>query len=253
MTERPLIGIVPLVDYGRESLWMLPGYMDGVMEAGGVPVMLPLTDDEAAIRQLVGTCDGILFSGGQDVSPELYGETPSAAYLATNPELSPERDRMEPIVLREALHDDKAILGICRGIQFINAALGGTIWHDLPTEVPSDVEHHMPNPPYDRLGHMVTLAKGTPLADLMESAGEGDRIAVNSYHHQAVREVAPGLVVMAKADDGVVEALYRPASRFCWAVQWHPEFLHKVDARSRMIFRAFVDAAGAVREGRNAA
>lgn len=249
MNERPLIGIVPLVDYGRESLWMLPGYMDGVMEAGGVPFMLPLTDDEAAIRQLVGMCDGILFTGGQDVSPELYGESVTESYLATKPELSPERDRMEPVLLREALRADKAILGICRGIQLINAALGGTMWHDLPTEVPSDVEHHMPNPPYDLLGHEVTLVAGTPLAELMAAAGEGGRIAVNSYHHQAVRVVAPGLTVMAKADDGVVEALYRPQSRFCWAVQWHPEFLHKVDARSRMIFRAFVDAA---RDGRRA-
>ena len=101
----------------------------------------------------------------------------------------------------------------------------------------------MPNPPYDLLGHEVDLVPGTPLAELMEASGEGRRIAVNSYHHQAVREVADELAVMAKADDGVIEALYRPGSRFCWGVQWHPEFLHKVDARSCMIFKAFVDAA----------
>lgn len=243
MANRPLIGVAPLVDYKLNSLWMLPGYMDGIVEAGGTPVMLPLTDDPEIIRQLVGMCDGILVTGGQDVAPEMYGDVSTEAYLATDPELSPERDRMEALLIPEVINADVPMLGVCRGIQILNAVLGGTMWHDLPTELPSDVEHHMPNPPYDRLGHAVDLVPGTPLATLMESAGEGDRIAVNSYHHQAVREVAPGLTVMATADDGVIEALCRPESRFCWAVQWHPEFLHKVDARSRLIFSAFVDAA----------
>lgn len=245
MSNRPLIGVVPLVDYKLHSLWMLPGYMDGIVEAGGTPIMLPLTDDPEIIDQMVNLCDGILVTGGQDVAPEMYGETASAEYLAMNPELSPELDRMESVLIPAVIRADKPMLGICRGIQIINAVLGGTMWHDLPTEVPSDVEHHMPNPPYDRMGHEVDLVAGTPLAELMASAGEGDRIAVNSYHHQAVRLVAPELTVMATADDGVVEAVYRPASRFCWAVQWHPEFLHKVDARSRMIFKAFVNAAAA--------
>lgn len=239
----PVIGIVPLVDYAKESLWMLPGYMDGIAEAGGTPIMLPLTDDDTRIKQLVAMCDGIVFTGGQDVDPALYGETPTEEYLAGKPELSPERDRMEPRLLAEAIRADKAILGICRGMQLIDVAFGGNLWHDLPSEHPSDVEHHMPNPPYDLLGHEVTLVAGTPLAELMEQAGEGDRIAVNSYHHQAVKQVGEGLEVMATADDGVIEAVYCPESRFLWAVQWHPEFLHKVDHRSRMIFKAFVDAA----------
>lgn len=243
MNNRPLIGVVPLMDYKLESLWMLPGYMDGITEAGGTPVMLPLTEDPDVIRQLVALCDGFLVTGGQDVAPEMYGETASPEYLAMNPELSPELDRMEALLIPEIIATDTPMLGICRGVQILNAVLGGTMWHDLPTELPSDVEHHMPNPPYDLLGHEVDLVPGTPLADLMEASGEGRRIAVNSYHHQAVREVADELAVMAKADDGVIEALYRPESRFCWGVQWHPEFLHKVDARSRMIFKAFVDAA----------
>lgn len=243
MERMPLIGIVPLVDYAKESLWMLPGYMDGIVEAGGTPIMLPLTDDDKRIEQLVAMCDGVLFTGGQDVAPALYGEDATAEYLAGNPELCPERDRMEPKLLNEAIRADKAVLGICRGMQLINVAFNGNLWHDLPSEYPSDVEHHMPNPPYDLLGHEVTLQSGTPLAELMEQAGEGDRIAVNSYHHQAVKQVGEGLEVMATADDGVIEAVYRPESRFLWAVQWHPEFLHKVDRRSRMIFKAFVDAA----------
>ena len=207
MNNRPLIGVVPLMDYKLESLWMLPGYMDGITEAGGTPVMLPLTEDPDVIRQLVALCDGILVTGGQDVAPEMYGESASPEYLAMNPELSPELDRMEMALIPEVIAADKPMLGICRGIQILNAVLGGTMWHDLPTELPSDVEHHMPNPPYDLLGHEVDLVPGTPLAELMAQAGEGCRIAVNSYHHQAVREVASELAVMAKADDGVIEAL----------------------------------------------
>jgi len=110
------------------------------------------------------------------------------------------------------------------------------LWQDLPSQHPSDIEHHM-NPPYDAFGHNVSLVPGTPLASLF--AGQTE-IAVNSYHHQAVREPAAGLEVMAVAPDGVIEALYRPASHFLWAVQWHPEFLYKVDPRSQTIFDAFV-------------
>ena len=136
------------------------------------------------IRQLVALCDGILVTGGQDVAPEMYGETASPEYLAMNPELSPELDRMEALLIPEVIATDTPMLGICRGVQVLNAVLGGTMWHDLPTEQPSDVEHHMPNPPYDLLGHEVDLVPGTPLAELMEASGEGRRIAVNSYHHR---------------------------------------------------------------------
>jgi putative glutamine amidotransferase len=256
MEKRPVIGITPLFDYGRDSLWMLPGYMDGVKEAGGLPFMLPLTSDEHDIRQLADMCDGILFTGGQDVNPSIYGEEITAEYQATNPELSAERDAMEPLLLDVMIRLDKPVLGICRGIQLINACLGGTLWHDLPSEHPSDVEHHM-NPPYDTFGHDVLVDANTPLGDMLDGMAQSQvddsdmtrdksgnwLIAVNSYHHQAVRNVAPTLKVMATAADGVTEAVYRPDSRFLWAVQWHPEFLHKVDARSRAIFQMFVDAA----------
>ena len=129
-------------------------------------------------------------------------------------------------------------LGICRGIQVINAVLGGTLWQDVPRQRPSVVEHHG-KPPYDEPVHTVEVLAGTPLSSCV-GAGE---LPVNSYHHQALRDVAPGLTVMAVAADDVVEAVWRPASRFFWAVQWHPEFAHKVDEPSRKIFSALVDAA----------
>lgn len=239
MPKKPVIGVVPLVDYGRESLWMLPGYFDAVLEAGGVPVMLPLSDDGDALARALDAVDGLVVTGGQDVDPARYGEKdPEAAALCG--ELCRERDAMEAALLPATLGRDLPLLGICRGIQALNTVLGGTLWQDLPRQRPSEVEHHG-QPPYDQPTHPVEVLAETPLAACL-GAGE---LAVNSYHHQALRDVAPGLEVMARAADGVVEAVWRPASRFCWAVQWHPEFSHAVDEPSRRIFSAFVAAARA--------
>lgn len=229
---KPVIAVMPLWDDDRQSLWMLPGYLDGIAEAGGTGVMLPLTTDSDAVAQLISLCDGVLLTGGHDVSPSLYGQEPLAGL-----ETCPARDRMDATALRLALREDKPVLGICRGIQLMNAALGGTLWQDLPTQHPSDVDHHMA-PPYDRVAHEVRILPGTPLHELLGQ----DLLGVNSYHHQAVRDVAPGLVPMAVSTDGLVEAVYAPGQRFCWGVQWHPEFSFRTDASSRAIFRAFVNA-----------
>lgn len=232
--KKPLIGIVPLVDYDKESVWMLPGYMDGVTQAGGAPVILPLTDDAATLSQLVDTCDGILVTGGQDVSPALYGE----AVRPECQELCPERDRMEQVLLELAFRADKPLFGICRGIQILNAALGGTLYQDLPAQHPSGVEHHM-TPPYDRLGHTVSFPAGSPLEQVI---GRRD-MPVNSYHHQAIKDLASSLLPMAFTEDGIIEAVFMPDRKFVWAVQWHPEFCYKVDENSRKLFSAFVEAA----------
>lgn len=232
---RPLIGLIPLVDSARESLWMLPGYMDGIKEAGGLPVMLPLTDDAESIRRLVDTCDGFLITGGQDVSPPVYGE----AQRDVCGECCPARDEMEQQLLAEALRADRPVLGICRGIQILNAVLGGSLYQDLPAEHPSAVTHRM-QPPYDRAAHTVALAEDSPLR---QALGGRTEIGVNSCHHQGIRELAPPLRIMAAAPDGLIEGAWMPGKRFVWAVQWHPEFSHRVDENSRKIFRAFVGAA----------
>lgn len=245
--RRPLIAVTPLMDYKRDSLWMIPGYMQGIIEAGGTPIMLPLCAQPEVVAQCAERFDGFLFTGGPDVGPWVRpigdgrpGITPVQPDAPGRHEsLSRERDEMEVRLLEAVLKLDKPVFGICRGIQLINRVLGGTLWQDLPTEHPSGVEHHMTKPPYDSFGHHVSLVPGTPLAALF--AGERS-VAVNSYHHQAVRELAPGLETMAVAPDGVIEALWRSASRFLWAVQWHPEFLHKADPRSRQLFAAFVGA-----------
>lgn len=228
-----VIGLIPLVDEARDSLWMLPGYMEGVAAAGGLPVMLPLTDDEGDLDRIFDMCDGFLLTGGHDVSPDVYGQPRLPVCGAT----CPRRDSMEAGLLRRAMARDVPVLGICRGIQFINAALGGTLWQDLPSQRPSEVVHQQ-TPPYDAPAHVVSLLPDSPLKKLLGV----DRIEVNSYHHQAIRDLAGPLRPMALSPDGLVEAVYHPEQRFLWAVQWHPEFAWKTSEKARAIFRAFVEA-----------
>ena len=229
---------MPLWDEQKNSIWMLPGYMDGIKEMGGLPIIFPFTADRQEIDQLLGVCDGILMTGGQDVSSALYHEEPLEGLV----EYCGKRDEMEQIVLEKALEADTPILGICRGIQFMNAALGGTLYQDLPLQHPSDVDHHQ-NAPYDSPAHEVAIVKDSPLHKCLSILA----LPVNSLHHQAVRELAPELEAMACSPDGLVEAAYMPGKRFVWAVQWHPEFSYKSDGNSRKILRAFVEAAGLYR------
>ncbi len=147
------------------------------------------------------------------------------------------RDKMEFYILRKAIDSDKPVLGICRGIQFINAALGGTLYQDIKLQHPSKVEHHQ-NPPYNIPVHVVSVNVDSPLHKCLNA----DKLQVNSYHHQAVKQIAPNLKVMATSEDGLTEAVYMPGHRFIWGVQWHPEFSYTTDENSRKIFRAFIDA-----------
>lgn len=227
--KKPIIGVTPLWDEEKDSYWMLPGYLEGLEEAGAIPIILPLRKDALAIAQLVSLCDGFLFTGGQDVSPQMYGEE----LKPTCGELCPARDTLERELLDRALEQDKPVLGICRGIQFLNAALGGTLYQDLPTEHPSNIV-----PSHDRAVHMVRLLPDTPLASLLHRT----ELGVNSYHHQAIKTLAPGLAEMARSEDDLIEAVYLPDKTFVWAVQWHPEMSLRADEDSRKIFSAFVAA-----------
>ena len=224
----PLIGITPLVDIERESYWMLPGYMQAVSAAGGTPVMLPLTDDAGTLEQLTDLCDGMLFSGGHDVSPALYGARP----IPQCGTVSPERDAMESKLLQLALERDKPVLGVCRGLQFMNAALGGTLYQDIkPFE-------HVPHNDHWAKVHTVTVRRGTLLSRLLGQ----DTVLVNSQHHQAADRIAPELEIATLSEDGIVEALEKPDAHFCLGVQWHPEWLSDADPAQQGLFGAFVEA-----------
>lgn len=229
----PVIGICPLYDAKLSSYWMLPEYMRMLEAAGAVPVMMPLTDNPAVLTPLFYLLDGFLVTGGQDVEPSLYSESRSALCG----EACEMRDAMDRMVIEAAEARDKPLLGICRGIQILNVVCGGTLYQDLPTEHPG-VEHSM-RPPYDRTVHTVTILEGTPLAEII---GSGE-MAVNSYHHQAVKEMGSSLAASAVSEDGLVEAVWMPGKRFFHAVQWHPELIWRRDDRCRRLVEAFVSAA----------
>ena len=232
--ERPIIGVIPLWDEKKDSIWMLPGYMQGLEDAGAVPVILPLTVSENVLKQTADKFDGFLFTGGHDIHPKLYGQERTVHCE----EPCDERDRMEAYIFHEAvLKQNKPALGICRGIQLFNVLLGGTLYQDIPSELRSAVTH-VKGPPYDVPAHTVRILPRSPLYELLRK----EHIEVNSYHHQGINSIAEGLEVMAKTDDGLVEAVYMPDRHYVWAVQWHPEFWLK-DEYSKKLFASFVENA----------
>jgi putative glutamine amidotransferase len=230
LNKSPLIGVTPLWDAVRQSVWMLPDYLDGIKAAGGLPIVLPLDLSDEDANRIVETCNGFLFTGGQDVSPSLYGMKDATGTIVS----SPERDQLESLLLSKALEADKPVLGICRGLQFINAFLGGTLWQDLPSQHPSEIVHRQ-GKPYGVPTHQVQLS-----GDLQTLLGK-DFLEVNTLHHQAVKYLGNGLIPMAVAPDGVIEAAQLMGKRFVWAVQWHPEYLFRTDKDSLAIFSHFVE------------
>ncbi|MCD8293669.1 MAG: gamma-glutamyl-gamma-aminobutyrate hydrolase family protein [Clostridia bacterium] len=232
---KKIIGVVPLLDEEKESIWMLPGYMDGIMDAGAIPVILPMTDNAEDLKEIFSLCDGLLMTGGQDVSPAMYRAKRSPQCGAS----CDTRDRMEKLLYEMAVEEEKPVLGICRGIQIINVLQGGTLYQDIPSEYHTGIEHHM-KPPYTDTAHSVRILNPSPLYSLLGT----ESLGVNSYHHQAVKDLGQGLEVMAISEDGLVEAISRKGSRFVWGIQWHPEFNFHVDGSSRKIFKAFINACG---------
>ncbi|MDR0670129.1 MAG: gamma-glutamyl-gamma-aminobutyrate hydrolase family protein [Treponema sp.] len=231
---KPVIGVVPLRDEERDSLWILPGYLDGISRAGGLPLVLPLTTEEETLRQISGLCAGFLFTGGQDISPGLYGAEPA-------PFCGPacaERDRMEGALFSIAvLERGQPALGICRGIQLFNVLLGGTLYQDLAAQFSPGAALHRQKPPYDAPAHGLRLEPGTPLRALLGR----DSLAVNSSHHQGIARLAPELEPMARSEDGLIEAVRLKNRPFAWAVQWHPEMALAWES-SGQLFAAFVSA-----------
>jgi putative glutamine amidotransferase len=208
-------------------------YLESVRRAGAEPVVLSNEEDPAAVLDRV---DGVLLTGGLDVDPALYGE---AAHPTTN--VAPERDRFEIPLAKAAVERNVPLLAICRGVQVLNVAAGGTLVQDIPSTVTTDLNHSI-DLPKDHQAHAVAIAPGSTLASALGAAAPADTCTVNSRHHQAVGTVADGFVASAVSPDGVVEAIERPASAFCVGVQWHPENFWR-SGEFAGLFDAFVAAA----------
>lgn len=231
MKARPLIGVLPLYDETKESIWMVPGYLECLQKAGALPIILPQTLDEQDVEQMIGECSGFMFTGGHDVNPALYGEQPLPECGVWNDE----RDRLETALFNACWERDIPMFGICRGIQFFNAVTGGTLYQDLPSQRDSRIGHAM-KPPYDRVCHQVQVLRNTPLMALLGT----ETLGVNSYHHQAIKKLSNEFREMARSEDGLVEGIYAPSKRFVWGIQWHPEFCYRTDANAQSIVEEFV-------------
>jgi putative glutamine amidotransferase len=239
--QHPLIGITCGEITNAKEVWAGPSYgqrytyIDAVAAAGGVPLVLPLVDDECLLRAMYDLCDGFLMAGGNDVDPAQYGQE----WNPKTKDISPRRDEQELQLLRWALDDDKAVLGICRGMQLLNVELGGNLFQDISSEV-NDSENHVASvdqEDFAYLAHGLKLDPDSRLAKILEA----DHIETNALHHQAVNTLGDGLVATGWAEDDVIEAIELPVKRFVLAVQSHPEALTTVEPKWQKLFRAFVE------------
>ncbi|MBM3887682.1 MAG: gamma-glutamyl-gamma-aminobutyrate hydrolase family protein [Verrucomicrobia bacterium] len=237
--KQPLIAVTPDVNVtknGRLQALLSKSYTDAILAAGGLPMVLPLTEDEAALAALAARADGLLLSGGGDVAPEFYGGDAGDTAARS---ISRVRDAMEIFLVRHFLREGRRpLLGICRGCQVMNVALGGTLVADVPRDSGLGVDHFPPNP-YE-VAHEVSLEVGSRLTAITGAT----TLEVNSSHHQAVQACAPKLRVVARSTrDGVIEAIEADGSQWVIGVQWHPERLHDRLPHAAALFRALVDAA----------
>jgi putative glutamine amidotransferase len=242
----PRIGLTTSVmptHLGTRRTFLNEPYLLAIQEAGGLPLVVTPAHGGSALRGLYELLDGLVLTGGEDVAPERYGEE------VTHPSVEsvPERDALELRVLEWALADDLPVLAICRGIQLLNVALGGTLYQDLPSDLPAHVGHDQTkrNPPAARTEshHPVRVRPGSTLADLLGT----EDVEVNSLHHQGIKALAPPLAAVAHAPDGLVEGV-EPVEPGRWGfvvgVQWHPEELARAgDLPARRLFERFVAAA----------
>lgn len=208
-------------------------YASTIEALGGIPVMLPQIKDKEKIEYLVDMLDGVLLTGGVDVSPALYGEE----RLAACGEPCEERDSFELELLRTATEKNKPVLCICRGMQLLNVAMGGSLWQDIPSQLPNSICHRSPEEPPAKHDVAITAP------EIREKiAFDSELFSVNSYHHQAIKRLGNGLVAFVKAEgDGIVEGVYAPDKKFLVGVQWHPELWAEKDHNAMALFKAFVE------------
>ena len=251
--RRPVVGIPTqtLQSLGGVSSEIPPSwvmsqrYILTLTAAGAIPWMIPLVD-EGTLRGVYEELDAIFLPGGADIDPLTYGAEPHPLCDKTDRE----RDRVEVSLAKWALEEDKPVLGVCRGMQLINVAAGGSLYQDLAQERPGSIKHdYFPfsgkGYARDYLAHDVSVVAGSRLADLV---GAGP-LRVNSMHHQGVKELGLGLHATAESPDGLIEALEGDDDGYLFAVQWHPEALTDSDARTRDLFAGFIEAGAVWRDG----
>lgn len=243
--SRPIIGLTTYRKVAAQTtplplMALMPSYIDAVSAAGGVPVLIPLGIDEDALRALLEQLDGLVLTGGGDIAGDLY-QSEHADFIF---DVDSDRDRVEFFLAREAIAQQKPLLAICRGHQMLNVALGGTLYEDVLEWMPGAIKHDFFGVfPRNHQAHAVTIETGSQLARTLGR----QETAVNSLHHQGIRDLAPGLAATAHAPDGLIEGVEAFDHPFAVGVQWHPENLIEDDPVMLSLFRGLVDAARAGR------
>lgn len=227
---QPIIGLTAELESKKISVHQ--NYAKPLVAIGALPMVLPYTEKLPVVQEIVEKIDGLLLTGGADIDPTLFGEEPEPGLQ----KIDPKRDRFEMMLIQEALKADLPILAICRGNQMLNVAAGGTLVQDLFSR--SNILQHHQNAPRDHESHFVDIIKDSKLFEMVNA----EQLKVNSFHHQAVQEPAPGFIISATASDGVVEAIESEKHRFTVGVQWHPGDLFEKNAHAGQLFRAFVNA-----------
>ncbi len=234
MQLQPVIGVSGSIEAKERKQYILRAYLKSVLRAEAIPVLLSMDMNEEQITACLARMDGLMLAGGNDVDPMLFGESP----VPTLKQVNPLRDRFEIRLIRAAYRLDMPVFAICRGIQTLNVAMGGSLYQDLPTQYATpDGESailHAQSARAHHPSHRVTLAESAPLRALYGS----DTLMVNSLHHQAIKTIAAPLTVCATAEDGVIEAVYDATKPFVLGVQWHPERMEK----GGPLFAAFTKA-----------
>jgi putative glutamine amidotransferase len=231
---KPVIGITTAYDFEKSSSGVKDDYYEAIIQCGAVPILIPVTDEKSMWDEYLKICDGIILSGGPDIDATYFGK----CNMPYANEISPIRDSMEIFIAQQAIAMNMPILGICRGIQVMNIAAGGSIFQDIYAENNTDkniMKHSQQAPRWFQI-HNISIQKDTCLQTVFGS----DTLKVNSFHHQAVSEVAPGFIINATAEDGIIEAISQENKRFVLGVQWHPENLWRKDKTHLKLFERLV-------------
>ena len=230
--KAPIIGLTPQIDYETGEYKIGFPYTDCLLRLGATPLIFPFTEDKQELERLIGLCDGFLLTGGHDIHPSYYGEQ-MKEYCAAPAAI---RDEQESFLIPKMLQSNKPLLAICRGIQALNVFCGGTLYQDIHAQGVTEKLHRQADTPE---AHTVTPVSGTLAADILGTSP----VAVNTLHHQAIKDVGRGLRVAAYSEDGLIEAVDMPSRPFTLGVQWHPEMLGATNPLQFKIFERFIEEA----------